>query len=117
MRRLKEYFSRNVPSVRYRTARLAAQDYSPTLDAARDETGPGGNTFHRHIKGITVKALWICGLLFLLSLVALGRISVAVSGTGDPQSETQAAPFIDALPPSLDEYVFLHATRNAGVAL
>ena len=64
-----------------------------------------------------MKALWICGLLFLLSLVAFGRISVAVSGTGDPRSETQAAPSIAAFPPSLDEYVFLHETRNAGIAL
>ena len=64
-----------------------------------------------------MKALWIGGLLFLVSLVAFGRISVAPSGTGDPRSETQAAPSIAAFPPSLDEYVFLHATRNAGVAL
>ena len=70
-----------------------------------------------NMKGITVKAPWICGLLFLLSLVAFGRYSAAVSGTGGPRSETQAAPSIDAFPPSLDEYVFLHATRNAGVAL
>ena len=63
-----------------------------------------------------MKALWICGLLLLLSLVAFGRISAAVSGTGGPRSETQAAPSIDAFPPSLDEYVFLHETRNAGIA-
>ena len=64
-----------------------------------------------------MKALWIGGLLFLVSLVAFGRISVAPSGTGDPRSETQAAPSIAAFPPSLDEYVFLHETRNAGIAL
>lgn len=64
-----------------------------------------------------MKALWIYGLMFLLSLVAFGRISVAVSGTGGPRSDTQAAPSIDVFPPSLDEYVFLHETRDAGFAL
>lgn len=69
-----------------------------------------------NIKGITVKALWICGLLFLLSLVAFGRISAAVSGSGHPRSETQAAPPSATFPSSLDEYVFLHETRHAGIA-
>ena len=64
-----------------------------------------------------MKAVWICGLLLLLSLVASGRISVALSGIGDPRSETQAAPSIAAFPRSLDEYVLLHETRNAGIAL
>jgi len=69
------------------------------------------------IKGAAVKAVWICGLLCLLSVVAFGRISIAVSATGDPRSEAQAAPSGATFPPSLDEYVFLHATRNAGIAL
>ena len=68
------------------------------------------------IKGTTVKAVWICGLLCLLSLVAFGRNSIAVSATGDPRSEAQAAPSGATFPPSLDEYVFLHATRSAGIA-
>ena len=70
-----------------------------------------------NIKGITVKALWICGLVFLLSLIAFSRISIAVSGSGHPRSETQAAPPSAAFPSSLDEYVFLHATRNASAGL
>jgi len=64
-----------------------------------------------------VKALWICGLLFLLSLVAFGRISVALSGTGEPRSDTRDSRFTSALPPSLEAYVFLHETRNAIVPL
>lgn len=47
-----------------------------------------------------MKTLWICGLLSLLSTVAYSRIAVALSGGGEPPSETRASPAI-AAPPSL----------------
>ena len=66
-----------------------------------------------------MKTLWIVGLWSLLSIVAYNGIAVAlgVGGAAEPVAETRASRFIAALPPSLDEYVFLHETRNASMSL
>jgi hypothetical protein len=53
-------------------------------------------------KGSAVKTVWVCVLLSLLSIVAYGGISDALSGAGQSLSETPASQSSAATPPSLD---------------
>lgn len=54
------------------------------------------------MKGSAVKTVWVCVLLSLLSIVAYSGFPDALSGAGQPRSETPASPSIAASPPSQD---------------
>jgi hypothetical protein len=74
-----------------------------------------------------VKAISVCVLLCLLSILAYGGISDALSGAGQPPSQTPAARSVPAPVPAptnngsnvaenLSGYVYLHKTRNEGIS-
>lgn len=49
-----------------------------------------------------MKTISVCVLLFLLSIVAYSQISAALSGAGEPLSETRGSPSIASTPLSLN---------------
>lgn len=59
-----------------------------------------------------MRILWICGLLFLVSIVAYGQISVSPSSTADSRLETKKSPSITAAMPLLNTPIDVLA-RNA----
>jgi hypothetical protein len=54
------------------------------------------------MKGSAVKTISVGVLLFLLSIVSYSQISDALSGAGEPLSETRASSSIAVRPPSLN---------------
>ena len=61
-----------------------------------------------------MKTLSVCVLLCLLSILAYGGISDALSGAGQPRSDTPAAS--SNVAKNLSGYVYLHKTRNEGIS-